>query len=431
MATSDSPTPDARAHDHADHEHGDHVHEPDRELAVPAWRVLPETEPQRSPAVVEVEVDGHLIIAHATSMRVVRLDPINALLWRSFGPGVTVGDLAEDLVDGLGVDPLAALEMLTFTVTDLARAGFLTEPADPPNVRRPRFWTIEPESDQGRRLGLDRMGPEHTFVIDLGPGLLRPATTDLEISTWLRARFAEVVVAPDDPRTDDEIEMMLGATGAPAAHRRQRHRSADHYGGVWFSTFDRAEHADALARGLRNRLDAAEGGTWLRLAALVADVPVQADVPTPAVLIHPWGLPTIERLLPGLRRAGVAVHPSALLRYDPATSLINIAPSPRFPSATDMSEASQLRPVLLAGAATDDGLLGDDDVMADLWSTDSAPAELTTAELVERFGHAALHFDRAHLDAIAHLVISTPYRTVDAGSGLRTTVEALAALVVA
>ena len=406
MATPESSAVDAEAHDHDD---ADQLHQLDLDQALSVWRVVPETQPLRSPAVVEVDVVGHLIIAHATSPRVVRLDPINALLWRSFAPGVSVQDLADDLVDALGVDPDAAREMLTSIVTDLARAGFLMEPADLPSVRRPRFWPVDPESGPGRRLGLDRMGPENSFVIDLGPALLRPAATDLEVAVWLRERFADAVVPRGDPRTDDEIEMMIGVTGVPAANRRPRRRSTDHYGNVWFSTFDRAEHADALARGLRDRLDAAQGGTWLRLAALVADVPTVPGVPTPAVLIHPWGLPSLERLLAGLEHACVRVHPSPLLRYDPTSGLIDVAPSPRFPTTADITERGHLQPVALAGAAADD--------------------QIIPAELVERFGHAALHFDLPHLDAVARLVTSTPYRTVDAGRGLRGVADQLAALV--
>jgi hypothetical protein len=294
-------------------------------------------------------------------------------------------------------------------VTDLARAGFLTEPDDPPNVRRPRWWPLDPESDQGKRLGLDRMGPDHAFVIDLGPGLLRAATTDLDLTAWLREQFGARVVPPDDPRAAGEIEMMIGITGVPAPNRRQRHRCADHYGNVWFSTFDRAEHADALARGLHERIEAVQGGTWLRLAALLPDTPAAPDAPTPAVLLHPWGLPTIERLLPGLRRAGVRVHPSPLLRYDPGSGLIQLSAAPRFAAADDGAPPAPLLPVALAGAATED--------------------ELIPAELVERFGHAALRFDQPHLDAVAQLVASTPYRTVDGSAGLRTVTEQLAAIV--
>ena len=409
----------SQPHDHdPDHDHGgaEHVHDPDRELAVPPWRVRPDTVPIRAPHVVGTEVDGNLIIAHPRSLRVVRFDPINALLWRSFGPGVTVQDLADDLVDGLGVDPQAALDTLTFIVTDLARAGFLTEPDDPPSVRTQHWWPIDPTSEQGKRLGIERLGPEHSFVIDTGGGLVRTSSTDLEIVEWLRHRFADVLVAADDPRTDGEIETLRGVTGLPAANRRPRHRSTDHYGNVWFTTFDLAEHAESLARALHARLEEAEGGTWLRLAALVAagssNKPGERSdraEPVPAVLVHPWGLPTLERLLPGLRRAGVEAHAAPMLRYDPGTGRIDVAASPRFPTADEHLSATRLEPVALVGARTED--------------------DLGPAEVVERFGHAARRFDQVHLEAVAHLVAACPYRTVDGDAGLRSITEQLAGIV--
>ena len=409
MSTSGSQHDHEHDHD-SEHDHGDHEHDANRANAVPAWRVHPDTVPLRAPHVVGTEVDGNLLIAHPRSMRVVRFDPINALLWRSFGPGVTVQELAEDLVDALGVDPDAALETLTFIVTDLARAGFLTEPDDPPSVRTQRWWPIDPTSDQGKRLGLDRLGPDHSFVLETGAGLLRASVSDLEIAAWLRQRFADLVLPPDDPRTTDEIETLRGVTGLPAANRRPRHRSTDHYGNVWFSTFDRAEHAESLARNVQARLDAAAGGTWLRLAALVpADAPPDPTRPVPAVLLHPWGLPTLERLVPGLRRAGVLVHAAPMVRYAASTGLIDVAASPRFPTADGLLAPGTLEPVALAGARTDD--------------------DLHPAEVAELFGHAARHFDQVHLDAVAHLVTTRPYRTVDGEAGLRGVTGQLAALV--
>lgn len=112
----------------------------------PAWDVTPDTCPQRRAGIATVAVDDELVVAHPESFGVIHFDPVTTILWRSFGPGVSIAELAEDVADVLGMDRAEAEGKLSDVVRSLGRTGFLTEPADPPMRRIPRFPTVAPDT---------------------------------------------------------------------------------------------------------------------------------------------------------------------------------------------------------------------------------------------------------------------------------------------
>ena len=124
----------------ADHDH-DHDH-----AATPLWEAAYGFVPRRAGYVAELELDGELLLTHPRAPGVLRFDPITAFLWRSFGPDITVGELAEDVADALDLEPAEALGSLSTVVSSLGRTGYLTEPADPPILRVPAFPTVAPDT---------------------------------------------------------------------------------------------------------------------------------------------------------------------------------------------------------------------------------------------------------------------------------------------
>jgi len=258
-------------------------------------------------------------------------------------------------------------------------------------------------------------------VLDLGDQLLRLASTDAAVVDWLAGPFSRQLAAADDPRLDEPVELVVANLGTPAPNRRARHRLLDHYGNLWFGTFDPTESADALARVAQDRLDAAAGGIWFRVPVLV---PVDADTsePVPALVLHPWLSLSVDRLLPGLRRAGVAIHPSPLVRYDPVEGTLAVAASPRVPPGhldglPDEGPAGSARSLPTADAC----VLAPVALVA-VWD------DVDRAQVVELFGGGANRWDQAHLDGVADLAGRTPYARLDSRSGSRSSAEQLAAL---
>ena len=248
---------------------------------------------------------------------------------------------------------------------------------------------------------------DNALTIDTGAGLIRAASNDPVIIDWLRAVFAGHAVAPDDPRSkSDSVEMIVANIGAPAKHRRTRHRLLDHFGTLWYATFERDEAADALAQAVSDRIAAAAGGTWLALPVLV---PSSAAHPHHAALLHPWLGRSLDRLLPLLRRSGVAVHPSPQVRYDTETGTLHIDPVARFPETEVKAGVGSRRsePVALVGVWDDPG----------------------TAEIVERFALVTTVTNQINLEAMAELADHVPYARLDSTAGLRSTVAQLTALV--
>jgi len=438
MATSDTdPDPSVAS---VDGGAAEHVHEPDpahdpRDVAhlhEPAdfdWVATTDFVPLPNPDVASVEIDGQLLLIHPEAPNVVRLDLVTSVLWGSFGDGVTVGDHADDVADSLDIDTVEALTTMTDTATNLGRSGFLTEPQRPPILRRARVFDVAPDTCAGKKLGLARVDVDGGHMLDLGDQLLRLASTDSAIVDWLGEPFADRLAERDDPRRGQPVELIVANLGTPAPNLRARHRLLDHYGNLWFGTFDPSESADALARVAQDRLDAAGGGTWLRVPVLV---PADADTarPVPALALHPWLSLSIDRLLPGLRRAGVAVHPSPLVRYEPANGTFVIAASPRVPAG---HVAAHPETFAAAPSTPTSGDRGRSLPTANACTL--APVALVAvwndierAQAIELFASSAQRWDQAHLDAVADLTARTPYARLDATRGLRSSAEQLAAL---
>lgn len=246
---------------------------------------------------------------------------------------------------------------------------------------------------------------DNTVLIDTGAAPVRVACNDPAVIDWIRAVFAARVLPADDPTGPTGIEMIVANIGAPARNRRSRHRLLDHFGNPWFATFERDEAADALARAVTDRIDATTGGTWLRLPVLV---PAGEPSTAPAVLLHPWLGQSLDRLLPLLRRAGIAVHPSPLVHLDATAGVLRVGPAPRTTAATpDGREPARTIEVR--------ALVG-------VWDG------IGRAEVVQWFLHAATTWDQGALDAMATLADRVPYQRVDSSMGLRSTVEQLASI---
>lgn len=102
--------------------------------------------PVRSPAVAQVAVGDELVITHPRARRAVRLDPVTARLWQWFQPGLTVGELADDVADALDLDPDEAMATLGTIVHDLSVSGFLDEPGDDALLAPTRFAAVPPDT---------------------------------------------------------------------------------------------------------------------------------------------------------------------------------------------------------------------------------------------------------------------------------------------
>lgn len=250
---------------------------------------------------------------------------------------------------------------------------------------------------------------DNTVLIDTGAAPLRVACNDPAVIDWIRAVFAARVLPADDPTGPTGIEMIVANIGAPARNRRSRHRLLDHFGNPWFATFERDEAADALARAVTDRIDATTGGTWLRLPVLV---PAGDGPPGHGILLHPWLGQSLDRLLPLLRRAGVAVHPSPQVLVDARAAALRLRPAPRAADPTPVPRAPVAEPVTTIEVRA---LVG-------VWD------DIGRAEVVQWFLHAATVWDQPALDAMAALVDRVPYARVDSSMGLRATVDQLAAL---
>lgn len=253
---------------------------------------------------------------------------------------------------------------------------------------------------------------DNTVLLDTGAAPVRVASNDPTVVAWIRDVFAARVLPVDDPSALAGTEMIVANFGAPAKNRRSRHRLLDHFGNLWFATFERDEAADALARAVTDRIDAAGGGTWLRLPVLV---PADDHPPGRAVLLHPWLGQSLDRLLPLLRRAGIAVHPSPQVHLDTDHGVIRLGPAPRWSAAAPGAAAATTGPT---GATT----VIDVGALVGVWEGIGRP------EVVQWFLHAATTWDQTALDAMATLTDRVPYARVDSSMGLRATVEQLAAL---
>lgn len=256
---------------------------------------------------------------------------------------------------------------------------------------------------------------DNTVLLDTGAAPVRVASNDPTVVAWIRDAYAARVLPAGDPTALAGTEMIVANFGAPAKNRRSRHRLLDHFGNLWFATFERDEAADALARAVTDRIDAATGGTWLRLPVLVP----AGDHPSDrAVLLHPWLGQSLDRLLPLLRRAGVAVHPSPQVHLDARAGVIRLGPAPRWPGAVPGPAAAPTGRTGPTGPTTSIDVRA----LVGVWDGIGRP------EVVQWFLHAATSWDQTALDAMATLTDRVPYARVDSSMGLRSTVEQLAAL---
>lgn len=130
-------------HRHTDDSGHEEAHQPAGEEP---WEATAVTCPERRPGIATVTVDDEIVVTHPEAFGVIHLDPVTTILWRSFGPGVSVGELATDVADAIGIPTEEALDKLRGVVTTLGRTGFLVEPAEPPMRRIPRFPTIPPDT---------------------------------------------------------------------------------------------------------------------------------------------------------------------------------------------------------------------------------------------------------------------------------------------
>lgn len=323
--------------------------------------------PVRGGAVATVVVDGEAVLACEGSPVPIRLDPVTTVIWGALDGTVSVGEMAADLVDAVGVEPAFAASCVEQLVRLLAAVGMLEEPASP-RAKHDRWFGPVERSCAGARLAIDEV---EVVSLRFGTEGFRMGSNDEDVVHEVREQF----VAHLGEGVGDESELFVARIQTEATSPRtprRRHLLLDHEGTVVYSALDRGTMLSVVERTVHDWLAASESGAWYRLPALRID--------DSFVLVHPSLETALHAALPTLRRRGAELHPSPFIRLD----------SPPGPITALVGEV------------------------------DSPPR----AELVRGFSMAARHADQGHLDAIANVVSHASYIDIEdmRPSGLAATI---------
>lgn len=312
--------------------------------------------PRRRHDVAELEVGDATVVATEAAGEPLVLDPVAAVLWRSFDGEVPLDALAEDVADALGAPLGTSRARIDAFVDELSAKGYLHDP--PPRRDAPRrrdLPRLDPASCLGRRLGLGRATQCQ----------VRAADTDVRVAATLDDVLSDLARHLPVAEIDHEpLEaFILRAVPSPSGRPRLAQVFDELANPLWAGR-DLDVAAEALGRTVAGRLACVEG-TWVRGVAI--------DAGDATVLVHPALRDlVVDALRRPLEARGLALVPGGLLELLAPTRAV----LPAHPDGTRPA-----RPLTVAAVLV--------------------PPSDGPAERLRTVAHLAHRWDQEHLEALA------------------------------
>jgi Coenzyme PQQ synthesis protein D (PqqD) len=284
------------------------------ERPIQADAITKEFVPVARPDLVQVEVDGEIVLYDDETKVMHRLSPTAGQVWRCLDGSGNLAEIAADIADVYRADPGQVLADLITTARQFGSAGLLVGVADLPDqdVVEPAFPSQRPEWEdpEGPFLAdpfasaMDPsfpLGEAGSLTVKVGPHLLGVRFSTPELVEMAREVFAPSVVEGVAAPPNVSVKVTKARAGTPLLYC--------YFSNVLVTRARSAHRAFEAAASLLSSY-APPANVGVRVAALSA---IRSGA---MALFAPESRAMADRLVPRLRRAGWEVLDAPFVELD-------------------------------------------------------------------------------------------------------------------